>query len=73
MPIVTIFVFIVAVVVISIYQRRNGGKRRCRWRQSRAGSRGSLMKYNCVTCGAEAFSAKGKPDRCLANLKSSGL
>lgn len=65
--------FVIAVIAVAIYAHRHADTRQCRWRQDRAGARGALMKYNCVTCGAEAFRAKGKPDRCLAKLNRPGL
>ena len=65
--------FIIAVVIVAIYARRNAGTRNCRWREDRAGSKGALMKYNCVTCGAEAFRTKGKPDKCLSRLNTPRL
>lgn len=68
-----LFVFIIVVVIVAIYARRNAATRNCRWRQDRAGSKGALMKYNCVTCGVEAFRANGKPDRCLSKLNRPGL
>lgn len=65
--------FIIAVVIVAIYARRTAGTRNCRWREDRAEAKGALMKYNCVTCGAEAFRANGKPDRCLAKLEKPRL
>lgn len=65
--------FVIAVIAVAIYAHRHADTRQCRWRQDRAGAKGALMKYNCVTCGAEAFRANGKPDRCLANLNRPGL
>lgn len=64
---------IVAVVCVAIYARRTAATRACRWREDRAGSKGALVKFNCVTCGAEAFRANGKPDRCLSSLDTPGL
>lgn len=58
--------FIIAVVVVAIYARRNAGTRACRWREDRAGSKGALIKYNCITCSAEAFRSTGIPDRCMS-------
>ncbi|NNE51041.1 MAG: hypothetical protein HKN30_01400 [Sulfitobacter sp.] len=63
-----IFAFVIAIMVVAIYAHRNRDRRLCRWRTSRAGSKGALIKYTCITCGAEAFRAKGKPDRCLKTL-----
>ena len=62
-----ILALIIAVVVVAMVARRSAGVRQCRWREDRAGSKGALIKYNCVTCGEEAFRTTGKPDRCLAN------
>ncbi|WP_299968305.1 hypothetical protein [uncultured Roseobacter sp.] len=60
---------LVAFVLVAIFARRNRGVRRCRWREDRAGNRGSLRKYRCAACGAEAFTAeKGTPRKCLAEL-----
>jgi hypothetical protein len=65
--------FIIAVIIVAIYARKNANTRHCRWREDRKGSKGALIKYNCVTCGAEAYRSSGKPDSCLSNLKSHGL
>lgn len=64
--------FIIAVVVVAIYARKNAATRACRWREDRAGSKGTLIKYNCVTCGAEAFRSTGKPDRCMSGQGGKG-
>jgi hypothetical protein len=71
MPI--LIALIVAVIVVAVVARRNAPTRNCRWREDRAGSKGALMKYNCVTCGAEAFRSNGTPEKCLSSLKTSGL
>lgn len=63
---------IIAFVVVAIYARRNAGTRSCRWREDRAGSKGALIKYNCVTCGAEAFRSTGTPDRCMSGQGGAG-
>jgi hypothetical protein len=63
----------VAVVVVAFVARRRAPVRRCRWREDRSGSRGALIKYDCVACGAEAFRSTGKPDRCLSGLNKPGL
>lgn len=65
--------FVIAVVVVAIVARRGAATRACRWREDRAGSKGALIKYKCINCGADAFRSTGKPDRCLSNLKSTGL
>jgi hypothetical protein len=57
---------IVVFVVVAIVARRNAGTRQCRWRQDRAGARAGEMRYACINCGAECFSGKGPPRRCLA-------
>lgn len=68
-----IFAFVIAIVAVAIYAHRNRDRRLCRWRESRAERRGALIKYNCITCGAETFRARGKPDRCLRSSKTPGL
>ncbi len=61
--------FLIAVVIaVAIYANRNKDRRRCRWRQSRDGSKGALICYNCVTCGEEAFRSNGTPRQCLGKL-----
>nr|WP_246455675.1 hypothetical protein [Sulfitobacter aestuariivivens] len=67
---------LIALVVfgaVLVWNRRHGMTRNCRWREDRAGSKGALIKYNCVTCGAEAFRSTGKPDTCLSRLNKPGL
>ena len=64
---------IVAVIIVAIVARRNAPTRNCRWREDCAGSKGALVKYNCVTCGAEVFRSTGKPDICMSALKSPKL
>lgn len=60
---------IIAFVVVALYARRNRAVRSCRWREDRSGDRGSLRKYTCATCGAEAFTATdGPPRNCKSNL-----
>lgn len=71
MPI--LFALIVAVIIIAVVARRNAPTRNCRWREDRAGTKGALVKYNCVSCGAEAFRGNGKPDKCLSSLNRPGL
>jgi hypothetical protein len=68
-----IVAFLIAIVIVAIYAHRYRDRRLCRWRESRSESKGALVKYTCVTCGAEAYRAEGKPDRCLANLTKPGL
>ena len=64
---------IIVVIVVAVYAHRHKDRRRCRWRESKAGSKGALIKYNCITCGAEAFRSTGKPDRCLAGIDAPRL
>lgn len=64
---------VIAVIVVAFVARRNAPTRACRWREDRAGSKGALVKYNCMNCRAEAFRSTGKPDRCLSNLNKPGL
>lgn len=60
---------IIAFVIVAIYARRNRSVRHCRWRADRTGDRGSLRKYRCMACGAEAFTAKdGPPCECKRNI-----
>ncbi len=57
--------FIIAVVIVGFYARRGAPTRNCRWRADRTGDKGSLRKYRCAACGAEAFTASdGPPDIC---------
>ncbi|WP_237267467.1 hypothetical protein [Sulfitobacter alexandrii] len=65
--------FVIAVIAVAIYAHRHADTRKCRWREDRAGAKGALMRYHCVTCGAEAYRANGKPDKCLAGLEKPGL
>lgn len=58
--------FVLVVIVVAIYAHRNKDRRKCRWRQSSSGSKGALIKYNCISCGAKAFRSAGIPDRCMA-------
>ena len=58
-------VLIVIVIAVAIYAHRNKDRRQCRWRQSKSGSKGALVKYTCVTCGEEAFRTEGQPRQCL--------
>lgn len=60
---------IIAFVIVALFARRNKNTRRCRWREDRTGDRGSLRKYKCAACGAEAFTAqKGPPRDCKSDL-----
>lgn len=71
MPLLIIALVVLCVVII--VARMRAPTRNCRWREDRAGSKGALIKYNCVTCGAEAFRSTGKPDSCLSKLNKPGL
>ncbi len=71
MPI--LIALIVAIIIVAIVARRNAPTRNCRWREDRGGSKGALIKYNCVSCGAEVFRSNGKPDKCMSSLKMPGL
>ncbi len=64
MPI--LIALILAFIIVAVVARRKAPTRACRWREDRAASKGALIKYNCITCGAEAFRAQGQPDRCLS-------
>ena len=68
-----LIIAVLAVVVVAVVAWRRAPTRNCRWREDRLGSKGALIKYNCVTCGAEAFRSTGKPERCLAPLNKPGL
>ncbi|MDF1727979.1 MAG: hypothetical protein P1U53_09525 [Sulfitobacter sp.] len=61
------------ILAVAIYAHRYRDRRLCRWRESRADSRGALIKYTCITCGAEAFRAKGAPRECLRAQNRPGL
>jgi len=68
-----LFALVVAAIIVAIAARGRAPTRNCRWREDHAGSKGALIKCNCVTCGAEAFRSTGKPDRCLSPLNTPGL
>lgn len=58
---------VIAFVLVLIFSRR--GVRQCRWRADRTGDRGTLRKYRCAACGAEAYTGTdGPPKDCKANL-----
>lgn len=58
---------IIAFILVAISARRGAATRGCRWREDRTGDKGALRKYQCVACGAEAFTASpGPPDLCKA-------
>ena len=53
------------VVIVVLMTRSRQATRVCRWREDRAGSRGTLRKYRCTACGAEAYSTTdGPPETC---------
>ncbi|MEQ6250120.1 hypothetical protein ABMC89_14595 [Sulfitobacter sp. HNIBRBA3233] len=65
---------IIAVVVVAWYAWRYRDVRNCRWRAERSGDKGSLRKYRCIACGAEAFTAtKGPPRDCRKDLSPPSL
>jgi len=56
---------LIAFVLILIFANRK--TRHCRWREDRARDREGQRKYQCMTCGAVAFTSNGKPPlHCLA-------
>ena len=56
---------LVAFVIVVIMTRSRRATRGCRWRAEKSGDMGSLRKYRCALCGAEAFTAKdGPPETC---------
>lgn len=71
MPI--LIALVVAVIVVAVVARRNAPTRHCRWREDRAGSKGALIKYNCIACGTEVFRSNGKPGSCLSTMKAPKL
>lgn len=64
---------LIIVVAVAIYAHRNKDRRRCRWRESKAGSKGALVRYACITCGRKAFRSNGPPRECLAKIGMSKL
>lgn len=54
---------IIAFVVVAVVARRNRGTRQCRWRAERSGDRGTLHKYKCAFCGAEAYTSDNAPPK----------
>nr|WP_081784025.1 hypothetical protein [Sulfitobacter donghicola] len=64
----------VIIAIVAYLAWKNRSVRACRWREDRRGDRGSLRKYHCITCGAEAFTARaGPPQDCKKDLGGSGL
>jgi|TARA_B110000908_G_scaffold42200_1_gene51295 hypothetical protein len=71
---ILIAIVIFFVVAAVMYRRSGGATRRCRWRADANGNRGTLRKYNCVACGAEAFtSTNGPPNDCKSKHKPPSL
>ncbi len=70
-----ILLFAPIVLAVVVYLAwRNREVRGCRWREDRTGDKGSLRKYRCAACGAEAFTAtKGPPQSCKKGLSGSTL
>lgn len=69
-----IVVLVAVIITAAIYARGTRGTRSCRWRADRTGNTGSLRKYRCASCGAEAFtSSKGPPEHCKSTLGKGGL
>lgn len=65
---------VIAFVIVALFARRNKLTRRCRWREDRSGDRGTLRKYKCAACGAEAFtSTKGPPKDCKSRTQPPAL
>ncbi|MFD2740350.1 hypothetical protein ACFSUD_12255 [Sulfitobacter aestuarii] len=66
--------FIIAFIIVAIFARRGAATRGCRWREDRTGDKGSLRKYRCMACGAEAFTAsEGPPVTCKAQGRPPAL
>ena len=64
----------IIVCVVAYLAWRNRAVRGCRWRADTTGNKGSLRKYQCAACGAEAFTAsKGPPATCKRGLGNSSL
>lgn len=60
-------------LLLFVIRFRKGGAA-CRWKADADGDKGSLRKFRCATCGAEAFTAtKGLPSRCFKGQKKGGL
>lgn len=60
--------------IVAYLAWRNRDIRGCRWRADSTGDKGSLRKYNCVACGAEAFTASKRPPQgCKKGLGKSSL
>lgn len=65
---------VLAVIVVAFVARRNKLTKSCRWRADKTGDRGSLRKYTCAACGAEAFTAtSGPPKDCKRSVAKGGL
>ena len=60
---------IFAFIIVAVFAIWNKATRMCRWREDRTGDKGSLRKYRCAACGAEAFAATdGPPSDCKSDL-----
>ncbi|AXI47753.1 hypothetical protein C1J03_18125 [Sulfitobacter sp. SK012] len=60
---------LIAFGIVYLFTRKGAATRNCRWRKDALGDKGSLRKYRCAACGAEAFTAsKGPPDTCKKAL-----
>lgn len=51
----------IAFIVIALLSNRK--TRSCRWRMDRSQNRGGETYFKCMACGAEVFSADGKPPK----------
>ena len=68
------FALLVAFFCVAIFARRNAKTRSCRWRADALGDKGTLRKYHCVACGAEAFtSTSAPPNDCKSEFRSPNL
>lgn len=57
---------VLAFVLIAVMSNRK--TRGCRWRMDRSFNRDGETFYKCMACGAEDFSADGKPPRVCKKL-----
>lgn len=56
--------FVVAFIILLVFNMRHRDQRACRWRERR---QGEITHWTCIQCGAEVDGVPGKsPDRCLA-------
>ena len=69
-----VLALVVILTVMVLIARTRKTTRSCRWRAQKSGDRGSLRKYRCASCGAEAFtSLKGPPNQCRRGAEGPGL